>query len=141
MSSPVGWVTANPTLQKVLAHPVRQGTMTTTAVPWQGCDRQRRFKGELIRDDPGWGTLMRHFLLPGPVTTLAFGVGVTAAPALLIAATRSTRGLSACLVGTVRSAVALATITVAANEHRRATSGAQVTSSREIHWSSRPMGI
>ncbi len=84
---------------------------------------------------------MRHFLLPGPVTTLAFGVGVTAAPALLIAATRSTRGLSACLVGTVRSAVALATITVAANEHRRATSGAQVTSSREIHWSSRPMGI
>jgi hypothetical protein len=84
---------------------------------------------------------MRHFLLPGPVTALAFGVGVTAAPAVLIAATRSTGGLSACLVGTVRGAVALATITVAANEHRRATSGAQVTSSREIHWPSRPMGI
>ena len=75
-------MTANPTLQKVLAHPVRQGTMTTTAVPWQGCDRQRRFKGELIRSDPGWGTLMRHFLLPGSVTALAFGMGVTTAAAV-----------------------------------------------------------
>ena len=84
---------------------------------------------------------MRHFLLPGSVTALAFGMGVTTAAAVLIAATRSTRGLSACLVGTVRSAVALTTITVAANEHRRATTGAQVTSSREIHWPSRPMGI
>jgi hypothetical protein len=84
---------------------------------------------------------MRHFLLPGSVTALAFGMGVTTAAAVLIAATRSTGGLSACLVGTVRGAVAMATITVAANEHSCAASGAQVTSSREIHWPSRPMGI
>lgn len=53
--------------------------MATTAVPRDGCDRRRRFRAELIRCDRGWGTLMRHYLLPGPVTALAFGVGVTAA--------------------------------------------------------------
>jgi hypothetical protein len=84
---------------------------------------------------------MRHFLLPGPVTALAFGMGVTAAQAVLIAATRGTDRLSAGLVGTARGAVAVATITVAANEHGCAASGAQVASSREIHWPSRPMGI
>ena len=79
MSSPVSWVRANPTVQKVLAHPVRQGTTATTAVPRGGCDRRRRFRTELIRCDRGWGTLMRHYLLPGPLAALAFGVGVTAA--------------------------------------------------------------
>jgi len=48
---------------------------------------------------------MRHFLLPGSVTALAFGMGVTTAAAVLIAATRSMGSLSACLVGTVRGAV------------------------------------
>jgi hypothetical protein len=84
---------------------------------------------------------MRHFLLPGPVTALAFGMGVMAAQALLIAATRGAGGLSACLVGTARGAVPLAAVAVAANDHGRAASGAQVTFSREIHWPSRPMGI
>jgi hypothetical protein len=60
---------------------------------------------------------MRHFLLPGPVTALAFGVGVTAAQAVLIAATRGTDRLSAGLVGAPRGAVAVAAIAVAANEH------------------------
>lgn len=84
---------------------------------------------------------MRHFLLPGPVTALAFGMGVTAAQAVLIAATRGAGGLSAGLVGTARGAVALAAVAVAANDHRRAATGAVVASSREIHWPSRPMGI
>jgi hypothetical protein len=84
---------------------------------------------------------MRHFLLPGSVTALAFGVAVTTAAALLIAATRGAGGLLACLLGTVRGAVALAAVAVAANEHSPAAGGAQVTSSREIHWPSRPMGI
>ena len=115
--------------------------MATTTVPWHGDDWQRRFAVELIRGDPGWGTLMRHFLLSGPVTALAFGVGVTAAQAVLIAATRGADRLPARLVGTARGAVAVAAVAVATNEHSRAASGAQVASSREIHWPSGPMGI
>jgi hypothetical protein len=84
---------------------------------------------------------MRHFLLPGPVTALAFGVGVTAAQAVLIAATRGTDRLSAGLVGAPRGTVPVTAIAVAANEHGRAAAGAVVASSREIHWPSRPMGI
>lgn len=84
---------------------------------------------------------MRHFLLSGPVTTLAFGVGVTAAHAVLIAATRGTDRSPACLVGTPRGAVALAAITVAANEHGRAAADAQVASSGKVHWPTWPMGF
>ena len=83
---------------------------------------------------------MRHFLLSGPVTALSFGVGVTTAQTRLIAATGGTHGAPAGLVGALRSAVAMATITMAANEHGGATAGAQVASSGKVHWHTRPMG-
>jgi hypothetical protein len=67
---------------------------------------------------------MRHFLLSGPVTALPFGVGVTTAQAGLVSAAGGTHGTSASLVGTLRRAVAVAAITVAANEHGRAATGA-----------------
>jgi hypothetical protein len=42
---------------------------------------------------------MRHFLLPGSVATLPFGVRMTTAPAGLIAAARGTHRLLAGLFG------------------------------------------
>jgi len=83
---------------------------------------------------------MRHFLLPGPVAALAFGVGVTTAQAGLIAATGGTNGATASLIGTRRGAVAMATVTVAADQYSGAATSAQVASSGEVHWQSGPMG-
>ena len=83
---------------------------------------------------------MRHFLCSGPVTALALRMRVTAAPAGLIAATGCTQGVVAGLLGTGRGAVAVAAITVAANQHSRAATGTQVASSGKVHWQSGPMG-
>jgi hypothetical protein len=67
---------------------------------------------------------MRHILLSSPVATLPFGVGVAATQTGLVAAAGGTHGTSASLVGTLRRAVAVTTITVAANEHCRAATSA-----------------
>ncbi len=83
---------------------------------------------------------MRHFLLSGSVTALPFGVGVTTAQAGLIAATSGTNRTTASLVGTLRRAVAVAAIAVAADEYGGATAGAQVASPGKVHWHSGPMG-
>jgi len=83
---------------------------------------------------------MRHYLLFGPVATLAFGVGMKIAQAALVAPTGGTHGLATSLIGTWRGAVAIATITVAADKRGGVTAGAEVASSGEIHWQSRPMG-
>ena len=83
---------------------------------------------------------MRHFLLPGPVTTLSLRMGMTAAQAGLIAAAGRYQGAVAGLMGAGRSAVTVAAITVAANQHSLAATGAQVASSRKVHWQSGPMG-
>ncbi len=47
--------------------------------------RRCRFGRQLNRQGRWWGTLMRHFVLPGPVLTLAFGVGMAATMRVLIA--------------------------------------------------------
>ena len=86
--------------------------------------RRCRFGRQLNRQGPGWGTVMRHFLLPSPVTALPFGVGVTTAQAVLIATAGGSNRTAAGLLGTPRGAVAMAAITVAANEHRGAAAGA-----------------
>ena len=82
---------------------------------------------------------MRHFLLSDPVSTLAFGMCATATVHVLIATTSSPYRLVACLWRTSSGAVAVAAITVATQEHRGAAAGAQVASSGDIHWQSRPM--
>lgn len=82
---------------------------------------------------------MRHFLLPGPVSTLAFGMGATAAMRVLIATAGSPYRLVACLRRTSIIAVAITPITMAAHKHRGAAAGAQVASSGDIHWHSGPM--
>ena len=80
---------ANPTAQKVLTHEFREHPMAEVAVPgW----RQRVFLGyrfgrQLNRQGRWWGTLMRHFLLSGPVSTLTFSVGAATAMGVLIATT------------------------------------------------------
>ena len=66
-------------------------------------------------------------------------MGVTAAPACLVAATGGTNGLVACAFRTRHSAVAMASITVAADDDGGATAGAEVTSSGRFHWQSGPM--
>jgi hypothetical protein len=43
---------------------------------------------------------MRHFLRFGPIPALAFGMGMTASPTRLIAATGGTDGGASCLIGT-----------------------------------------
>ncbi len=83
---------------------------------------------------------MRHFLLPDPVTALALCMGVTAAQAGLIAAAGRTLAIVAGFFGAGRSAVTVAAITVATNQHSRAATGTQVASSRKVHWQSGPMG-
>ena len=90
---------------------------------------------------------MRHFLRPkevqsrsSPISLLTFGVGVTAAQAVLIAATGCPDRAPARLSGTFGGAVALAAVAVAANQYRGAAAGAQVASSGKVHWSPWPMG-
>ena len=82
---------------------------------------------------------MRHFLLSGPVSTLAFGMGETATMRVLIATTGSPYRVVACLRRASSGAVAIAAITLAAHQHRGAAAGAQVASSGDIHWHSGPM--
>ena len=83
---------------------------------------------------------MRHFLLSSPVSTLAFGMGATATTRVLIATAGRPYGLATGLRGTSLSAVAVAAITIAADQHRGAAADAQVASSGDIHWHSGPMG-
>jgi hypothetical protein len=82
---------------------------------------------------------MRHFLLFGPVTTLAFGVGMTTSPAGLVAATGATDGGTSGMIGTPCGAVAVTPIAVAANDHRGAATRTQIASSWDFH-GQRPMG-
>ena len=83
---------------------------------------------------------MRHFLLFGPVTTLPLRTRMAAAPTGLIAAAGRTLGTLAGFFGAGRSAVTVTAITVAADQHGGAATGAQVASSRKVHWRSGPMG-
>ena len=82
---------------------------------------------------------MRHFLLSGTVSTLAFGMGVTAPMRVLIATAGGTYRLLACLRRASSGAVAVAVITIAADKHGGAAAGAQVASCGNIHWHSGPM--
>ena len=77
---------------------------------------------------------MRHILLSSAVTAVAFGVGKTAATAGLVAPARlPDRATSGCL-RTVRGAVDLATVAVAADDHLRPAAHAQKESARGLHW-------
>lgn len=132
---------ANPTTQKVLSHEFRQGPMAKGAVPGRRHGFRRcRFGRQLNRQGLRWGTVMRHFLLPSPVLALTFGVGTTATMGVLIATTSGSYRLMAGLRRTSFGAVAVAAITVAADQYGGATAGAQVASSGEFHWQSGPMG-
>jgi len=72
---------------------------------------------------------MRHFCLPGAVAALACSMRVAATQTRLIALTGSFKGMGASHLRTITSAVALATVTVAANNDRCATAGAEIVSS------------
>lgn len=79
--------TANRGAQIVLTHEFRYGPMAQMTVPRfkrHGFLRYR-FGHQLNRQHPQRGTLMRHFLLPGPVSTLTFSVGMTPSMRGLIA--------------------------------------------------------
>ncbi len=114
--------------------------MTSAAVPEGRHIRRRRFGREWNRWGQRRGTLMRHFLLFGAVAALAFGMGMTALPTRLIAATGSPHGGASCLIGTGAGAVAVTAITVAANDHRLAATRTQVASSGEVHGQKRANG-
>lgn len=132
-------VSANPTAQEVLAYPVWQGAMASAAMPAGRNRRRRRFRSQWNSWGQGWGTLMRHFFVFGPVTALALGVGMTASPAGLIAATGGTDSGASSLLRTRLGAVALAAIAVGANDRGLAAAGAKVVSSCRFH-GQRPMG-
>lgn len=82
---------------------------------------------------------MRHFLQAGPIATLPLGMGMAAAQSRLIAATGGAHGALAGLLGAPRGAVAVASITVAADDDGDTAAGAQVASSGKVHWRSGPM--
>jgi hypothetical protein len=63
-------------------------------------------------------------------------VGVTPRQAVLIPATGGTNRPAASLIGTLCRAVAVATITVAADEYGGAATRAQVAASGDVHWRS-----
>lgn len=133
-------VSANPTAQEIQADPVRQGAMATTALPRHRIHRRDRFRSQWNSGELGWGTLMRHFLVSGPIPALTFGVRVTSPTTRLIAATGGLDGSASCLIGTPGGAVALTPITVTANDHGGAATRTQVASSREVHGQRGPMG-
>ena len=87
---------------------------------------------------------MRHFVLSGPVSTLAFGMGATAAMRVLIATAGGPYRLVACLQRASLRAIAIAMVTIAADKHGGTAAGAQVAASWEFswefHWQVRPMG-
>jgi hypothetical protein len=72
---------------------------------------------------------MRHFLCSGSIAALPLSVGVTTGQAALVAATSGTYRKVTGVFGTLRGAITLATITVAAYHHRRAAAGTEVASS------------
>jgi hypothetical protein len=76
---------------------------------------------------------MRHFLLFGTVATLAFSVFFAAWQARLIALSGGFEGLSAGQLCAVTGTVALATVTVAANQYFCAAAGTKKASSGRFH--------
>lgn len=114
--------------------------MATTTMPGCRNNRRRQFSAQWNSRGHGWGTLMRHILLFGPIPALAFGVGMTTSPARLVAATGGMGGGASCLIRAGDGAVALPPIAVAANDHGGAATRTQIASSREIHGRRRPMG-
>jgi hypothetical protein len=113
--------------------------MASAAMPVGRNCRHRRFRSEWNSWAIGWGTLMRHFFVFRPVKALALSVGMTASPAILIAATGGTGSGVSRLRRTRLGAVALAAIAVAANDHCFAAAGTKIVSSCRIH-RQRPMG-
>ena len=77
---------------------------------------------------------MRHYLRAGPITTLSFGVGVSARATGLIATAGSKNGALTGLPCACGCAVAVATIAVAANNYGGVAPHAQVASSGSVHW-------
>ena len=87
---------------------------------------------------------MRHFVcLPGPVPVLALtrGVGVTPAKAGLITFPGGLYAAGAHPSGALGTAVTVAAVAVAADDHGYATAGAQVTSGRRLHRQIGPTGF
>ena len=67
---------------------------------------------------------MRHFILSGPITTAAFGMGVATATGLLVAFPRFAYG-TATYLRRALGTVALATVTATANQHLFAALGTE----------------
>jgi hypothetical protein len=76
---------------------------------------------------------MRHFRLPGAVTLLTSGVGMTTTPTRLIASSGVTQGAGTHMLRTAVGAIALAVVAVAANEDWSTAAATKVTSSRRFH--------
>ena len=72
---------------------------------------------------------MRHFLLLGTVAALACGMFVATGQTQLIALPGIFYGLHAHLLRAVTRAVAMATVTVAADEYHCSATGAEIVSS------------
>ena len=77
--------------------------------------------------------MMRHFLFPSTVAALALGMGAAATLTCLIALAGRAQGTGAGRLGTFVGAVAMAVVTMAAEEYHCAAAGTAVTSSRRLH--------
>ena len=84
---------------------------------------------------------MRHFRLPGKIAALPLGMLVSSATAGLVTLAGFPHAALPRRLRTGSSAVAVASITVAAYHHGGAASRAQIASSRNFHGQLGPMGL
>ncbi len=82
---------------------------------------------------------MRHFLTPGPVATLALGMGQTPPAAVLIALPGLTPGLQARRRGAALSAITLGTVAAGTDHYLTTTAGTVEQTGRIAHRQLLPM--
>ncbi len=84
---------------------------------------------------------MRHFLATLAVAPLPLGMRVATTKALLVTLARGTQRLGSGSSSAAVGAIALTTVAMAADEHRAAAAGTEITSSWSLHRQEKPMGI
>jgi hypothetical protein len=84
---------------------------------------------------------MRHFLLFAPIARLPFSMPMTAGQTALVALSGIPHATFARCLRTGVIAVAIASVAVTANHHRRAAASAQIASSGRFHRQVGPMDL
>jgi hypothetical protein len=118
-------------------------TNTVVGIRRAGFDppgRRPRLGGKCFIGDDRRGTLMRHFLLSAlAIAALAIGMGEAPATAFLVTLTGCAHGLTTSDSCTRATAVAIASVALAADHHLRLTTGAIEQTCTALHRAFLPM--